>query len=102
MPRSGLRAQGSGLRVQGRCYWCLKVAALNGHRDRLEFEALEFVGFVSEPERDAGTREPAWLPAAARHERMDAQLEELARLRDVAPGWIALARQLMKDDGDKA
>ena len=30
---------------------------------------------------------------------IDAQLEELARLRDIAPGWIALAKKILEPDG---
>jgi hypothetical protein len=94
----------TGLQVGGRCYFCLKVAATNGHRDRLTAEQLGFVGFgLDRVPADAApaSRVAGWLPAAARHERIDKQLEELARLRDIAPGWIALARELVKDDEEK-
>jgi hypothetical protein len=89
-----------GLHVGGRCYWCCKVVATNGHRDKLSEEQLGFVGFVCEPEHEAAARAPAWLPAAARHERIDKQLEELARIRDTAPNWIALAREIVKDEDE--
>jgi hypothetical protein len=89
----------SGLQVGGRCYFCLKVAATNGHRDRLSEEQLAFVGFVlTEVSRSASEVEgPAWLQPT-NPSNIDKQLEELERLRDIAPGWIRLARELVKDD----
>jgi hypothetical protein len=92
-----------GLRVGGRCYFCLKVAATNGHRGRLSEEQLAFVGFVLEPERDgrdAGTRAPAWLQPT-NPSTIDKQLEELARLRDVMPGWLELTRRILEDEKEK-
>jgi hypothetical protein len=86
-----------GLQVGGRCYWCCKVAALNGHRSRLTPEQAEFVGFVLEPGLTMGP-DPRWIPAARRHERIDRQLEELERLKDLAPNWFALARKIVEDD----
>jgi hypothetical protein len=90
------------IRVGGLTYWEIKCRALNGHRSKLSDEQLGFVGFVlttvSKPEAEV----EAWTPAARRHERIDKQLEELARLRDIAPGWIALARELVKDDEDQS
>jgi hypothetical protein len=83
------------LKVQDRCYSCLKTAALNGHRDRLEPEALAFVGFTREPQEErAFSRESAWLQPV-NPSNIDKQLEELARLRDIAPGWYALAKRIV-------
>ena len=31
------------------------------------------------------------------HSRIDEQLEELAKLRDVMPRWVALARKIVED-----
>jgi hypothetical protein len=90
------------IRVDGLTYYEAKVRAglFNGHDrgDRLTEAPRQFVGFLSEPRHEAVTRVTAWLPAAARHERIDKQLEELARLRDIAPGWFALAREIVKDE----
>jgi hypothetical protein len=82
------------------------VAATNGHRDRLSLEQLAFVGFeadlapIETPEVRldmSATSDPHWV-SAAMHKRLDEQLEELARLRDVMPGWVALAREIVKDE----
>jgi hypothetical protein len=86
------------IRVGGLTYWEIKCRALNGHRSKLSEEQLAFVGFVLEPEQQDKRR--AWVPATV-HSRIDQQLEEIARLKDLAPNWIALARELVKDDGDK-
>jgi hypothetical protein len=83
-----------GLRVQDRCYWCCKVAALNGHRDRLTDEALGFVGVVRD-RRDPVRADHAWLPTTV-HTYIDNQLAEIARLRDIAPGWYELARRIVE------
>ena len=79
---------------KGRCYFCLKVAATNGHRSKLSVEQLMFVGFVAEP--PAPDPEPRWLSPTV-HTHIDQQLEELARLRDVMPGWFALARKIVDE-----
>jgi hypothetical protein len=85
-----------GLQVEGRCYFCLKQTALNGSRSKLSDEALIFVGFGTdsvpiEPE-------PRWIPTTV-HTYIDQQLEEIARLRDIAPGWYALARRILEEEG---
>jgi hypothetical protein len=36
------------------------------------------------------------MDSGCRHERIDKQLEELARLRDIAPGYFALARRILE------
>ena len=92
-----------GLKVpspDGDCYACLKSRATNGHRSKLSLEQLRFVGF--EPDTEPTEPEPRWLPPAARHERIDKQLEELARLKDVAPNWLAFARALIEDEKEKS
>jgi hypothetical protein len=92
-----------GIQVEDRCYCCLKVAATNGHRSKLSTEQLAFVGFVTEGVLDtsptAGTR--AWLQPTT-PSTIDKQLEELERLRDLAPNWLALARRILDDDGEKS
>jgi hypothetical protein len=88
------------IRVDGLTYWEIKCRALNGHRDRLTAEQLGFVGVVSdvgEHDHDAGTRVPAWLQPT-NPSNIDKQLEELERLRDIAPGWFALARRIVEDE----
>ena len=89
----------SGLQVGGRCYWCCKTAALNGGRSKLSLEQLGFVGFVSTTvdRTTAEVEGPAWLQPT-NPSTIDAQIEELERLRDIAPGWYALARRIVKDD----
>jgi len=84
-----------GLQVGGRSYFCLKVAATNGHRSKLSLEQLAFVGFVTDP--PAPDPEPRWLSPTV-HTHIDEQLEELARLRDVMPGYFALARRMLEDE----
>jgi hypothetical protein len=97
LPQRGGR--GPVIRVGGLTYWEIKCRALNGKRAKLTAEQLAFVGFVLEPEhhedRDPGT---GWLQAAASNDLED-QLQELARLRDVMPGWLALARRMHEEDG---
>jgi hypothetical protein len=98
-----------GLQVEGRCYFCLKVAATNGHRSKLSLEQLTFVGFVSgqqvgietSPTSVAPTAGSTWLQPTT-PSTVDAQIEELERLRDIAPGWYALARRILEDNGDKS
>ncbi|MGA9159545.1 MAG: hypothetical protein WB297_01600 [Actinomycetota bacterium] len=82
-----------GLQVGGRCYFCLKQAATNGHRSKLSAEALAFVGFGPELEHD----DRAWVPAAASAYIEEKQLE-LAALLDTMPGWYSLARRILEDD----
>jgi hypothetical protein len=89
----------SGLRVAGRCYWCCKQAALNGHRDRLEPEALMFVGFVDEQHEDPN---PGGWSSNTSRSHVDTKLEELSRLMDIAPGYLSLLRRILEDDGDKS
>jgi hypothetical protein len=91
-----------GIQVEGRCYWCCKVAALNGHRSKLSAERLTFVGFESDEPDTGAAPDPQWIPAARRHERIDRQLEELERLEDLAPNWFALARALVKDEKEES
>jgi hypothetical protein len=88
-----------GLQVGGRCYWCCKQAATNGHRDRLSPEALAFVGFVTEMGSDT---ERTWIPAAARAAPSDQLLEALERRLDVAPNWFALARRILEDEKEES
>jgi hypothetical protein len=87
------------LLVGGRCYWCCKLAALNGSRSKLSVEQLEFVGCVSEVAPDTGlTSRPdagRWLQPP-NPTNIDQQLDELARLRDLAPNWYALARKIVE------
>jgi len=85
--------------VGGLDYWTIKQKALNGHRSKLTEDQLGFVGFVSEVEGSSVTDRPSsnWLQATT-PSNIDQQLEELARLRDLAPGWIRLAREIVKDD----
>jgi hypothetical protein len=87
----------SGLQVGGRCYWCLKRAALNGSRSKLSDEALIFLGFGVHLGAQASSQGRTWLQPT-KPSNIDKQLEELERLRDIAPGWFALARELVKDD----
>jgi hypothetical protein len=94
-----------GIQVEDRCYFCLKVAATNGHRSKLSTEQLAFVGFVAEVALVSSptSRSPArpWLQPT-NPLTIDRQIEELERLRDLAPGWFALARRIVGDDGDKS
>jgi hypothetical protein len=87
----------SGLQVGGRCYFCLKQAALNGSRSKLSVEQLTFVGFTRENGNAVVPVARRWLQPI-NPSNIDKQLEELERLRDIAPGWFALARELVKDD----
>jgi hypothetical protein len=89
----------SGLQVGGRCYWCCKVAATNGHRSKLSVEQLTFVGF--EQHHGCERPDPQWIPTTV-HTHIDEQLEELARLRDLAPNWFALARAIVKDEKEES
>jgi hypothetical protein len=89
----------AGFQVEGRCYWCCKKASTNGHRDKLSAEQLGFVGFMVENEHG----QPPTAARPARHwlevvtpSTIDRQLEELARLRDLAPGYLALARRILE------
>jgi hypothetical protein len=87
-----------GLQVEGRCYWCCKQAALNGGRSKLSADQLGFAGFVYEVSaHGAPTSEHSWLQPT-NPSNIDKQLEELERLRDIAPGWIRLARELVRDE----
>jgi hypothetical protein len=71
---------------------------LNGHRERLSEEQLGFVGVVSELDPDvAAASSSTWLQPT-NPSNIDRQLEELEKLRDIAPGWFRLARELAKDD----
>jgi hypothetical protein len=80
--------EGAVIRVGGLTYWQIKVRALNGHRSKLSDDQLGFVGIVSTTKVVSPQAEvEAWVPAARRHDRIDKQLEELERLRDIAPGW---------------
>jgi hypothetical protein len=76
------------------------VAATNGHRSKLSVEQLGFVGFVPEHDGDAdvGHAGRAWIPAGSRVPAVDKEPEAYERLRDIAPGWYALARRLVEDD----
>jgi hypothetical protein len=91
----------AGLTVGGRCYWCCKQAALNGGRSKLSLEQLGFVGIVSEVEGSPVTSKPSsnWLQPT-NPSNIDQQLEELERLRDIAPGWFALAKRILDDGGE--
>ena len=95
-----------GLKVpspNGECYACLKIAATNGHRDRLSPEALAFVGFATDTvaTNAVATTAPRWLQPT-NPSTIDRQIEELERLRDLAPGWYALARRILEDEGTKS
>jgi hypothetical protein len=68
---------------------------LNGHRERLSEEQLGFVGFTTVNQVEPTSR--VWLQPT-NPSNIDKQLEELERLRDIAPGWFRLARELVKDD----
>jgi hypothetical protein len=63
-------------------------------------EQLTFVGFVPELEHKVNRR--AWIPASTRSNAQREIEEELARLRDLAPGWFALARRILEDEKDKS
>ena len=85
-----------GIKVGGRC---CKTAALNGGRSKLSAEQLEFVGIADGNQgSQASSMGRTWLQPT-NPSTIDAQIEELERLRDVAPGWFRLARELVKDDG---
>ena len=88
------------IRVDGLTYWEIKCRAMNGHRSKLSVEQLGFVGIVDVDHREPETVDDrrAWSPATIDARIAEAE-EELARLRDIAPGWFALARELVKDDG---
>ena len=86
----GTHAPTQGLQVGGRCYWCCKVAATNGHRSKLSEEQLPFVGLASEPEREPDRG--GWSSSRSRSRLLELE-EELARQRDVMPGYFALARK---------
>ena len=78
-----------GLRVQDRCYWCLKQRALNGGRSKLSAEALQFVG--------VGTASPlkyGWTQPYSN----DQELEEVAIKRELAAGYVLLARRILEPD----
>jgi hypothetical protein len=83
--------------VGGLTYWEIKCRALNGHRERLTDDQLGFVGVLREPGEQVEHDEPVgWLSAAAsRH--IDALEDELARIRDIAPGWYELARKIVDE-----
>jgi hypothetical protein len=85
-----------GVQVGGSCYFCLKVAATNGHRSKLSADQLGFVGFVPEVEPVSGSN--AWIQPSAN----DKQLEELSRLMDVSPGYLSLLRRILEDEGAKS
>jgi hypothetical protein len=85
------------IRVGGLTYWEIKKKALNGGRSKLDAEQLGFVGFVSPPAAEPSSPTRHWLQPT-NPSTIDKQLEELERLRDLAPGWIRLARELVKDD----
>jgi hypothetical protein len=70
------------LRVNGLDYWAIKKRIMNGKK--VTEEQAHFVGFEHHQHATAGTRVPAWLPAAARAVAIDKQLEEVDRLRDIA------------------
>jgi hypothetical protein len=73
------------------------VAATNGLRDRLSPEQLGFVGFESEQQVGIKTipTSNVWLQPT-NPSTIDRQLDELERLRDIAPGWIALAKRILE------
>jgi hypothetical protein len=78
------------------------VAATNGHRSKLTAEQLGFVGFVSEVSaHGAPTSEHSWLQPT-NPSNIDKQLEELEHMRDIAPGWYALARRIVEEPGDRS
>jgi hypothetical protein len=88
-----------GLKVpspDGDCYACLKTRILAGRK--VSEEQARFVGFVSEDPQGTPITEPRWIPTTV-HTRIDQQLEEIARLRDIAPGWYALARRILEEEG---
>ena len=91
------------IRVGGLTYWQIKCRALNGGRSKLDAEQLTFAGFVSEVEGSEVTTRPSsnWLQPT-NPSNIDKQLEELERLCDIAPNWIALARRILEDDGAKS
>lgn len=89
------------IRVDGLTYWEIKCRALNGHRDRLSDEQLGFVGFEvfdAEQVDRSGTDRHAWAPTGTRNPAIDKKLEELAALLDTMPGWVRLAREIVKDE----
>ena len=89
--------------VGGLTYWQIKQKALNGHRSGLSKEQLGYVGFTLEtsaPEIEALERPHAWLQPV-NPSNIDEQLEELAHLLDLMPGYLRLAREFVKEDGDK-
>lgn len=57
-------------------YWHLKLAALNGHRDRLSAEQLEFVGVVSRRrDTSGGWHQPNEIGLLASVDEQDADPE---------------------------
>jgi hypothetical protein len=70
------------------------VAALNGHRDRLSDEALQFCG-VS---RSSSTASAGWTQP---NNLNDQGLEDLAKLRAVMPGYLALTRAILEPSSKK-
>lgn len=87
----------AGLQVGGRCYFCLKQAALNGHRAKLSVEQLMFVGFLADTAQLDQQGNHGSLDGWSQPNSNDKQLEELSRLRDVMPGWVALAKRILED-----
>jgi hypothetical protein len=76
-----------GIQVGGRCYFCCKNAALNGHRAKLSADQLRFVGVGLDvsPTVNRADSARSWLQPI-NPSTIDKQLEELSRLRDVMPG----------------
>jgi hypothetical protein len=89
------------IRVGGLTYWEIKCRALNGHRSKLSAEQLGFVGIrpdTGQPDQLTNHGSLAGWLQPTNPSNIDAQLEALERLRDVMPGWVRLARELVKDD----
>jgi hypothetical protein len=60
------------------------------------------VGFVPEVAPDVGSTNRthsvrSWLQPT-NPSNIDKQLEELEHMRDIAPGWYALARRIVEDE----
>lgn len=91
------------IRAGGLTYWQIKCRALNGGRSKLDADQLGFVGIYQgeSPQAEVeGSVVTTWS-----HVNVDARIaeaeEELARLRDIAPGWFRLAREIVNDDDEK-
>jgi hypothetical protein len=85
------------MNVGGLDYWAIKKRIMDGKK--VTEEQAQFVGFTNGKSARAdieGSVARDWLQPT-NPSNIDKRLEELARLRDLAPNYITLARRIVEE-----